>query len=148
MALPDRKHTLKKLGQTYLVLDVNCLFVAASLREEVWLYNGREDAGLLERVCRAAAEFRIRGVDPDRELVTYSGGEQALLACLLTLLLIQNLDLNARQLLLCGVWESISRENRQRLHRYFCDAARTQGMKAYCLYDNQIHELAREPCAS
>ena len=148
MALPGRKQTLAKMSQTYLMLDVNCLFVAASLREEVWLYTGREDVDLLDRICRSAAEFGIRGVDPDRELVTYSGGEQAILACLLTLFLIQALDLSSRQLLLFGVWESISEDNRQRLGRFFREAARTHRAEAYCLRDNQVHEWPVEPCAS
>jgi len=147
VSLPSLNHTLSQLGRSYLVVDVHCLFVAASLREEVWLYSQREEAELLAQVCQRAEAFRIRDVNPDRELVTYSGGEQAILACLLILVLIRALDLKQLQLLLCGVLESISHENRKLLCRHFRDAAETHGVGVHHMRDNQISELAFGSCA-
>ncbi len=144
--LPSLTHIPQALGRSYLLLDVNCLFVAASLREEIWLFSGQENARLLARVCGEAAEFGIRGADPDRELVTYSGGEQAILACLMVLFLIQAHGLKSRKLLLCGVLESLSEENLQRLKRRFQTAARTHGIEVHCLRENQIHAVALDPC--
>ena len=135
-------------GRSYLVLDVNALFVAASLREELWLYLGREDPGLLSRVCRAAEAFQIRTVDADRDLATYSGGEQAIIAALLTLYLIRELDLQSRRLLLCGVLESISRDNRRRLNRYLHATAQSHHLEVYHLWERQVRPLDLEACES
>ena len=148
MSVPSLNHTLETLGRSYLVVDVNCLFVAASLREEIWLYCQQENAELLGQVQQAAGHFRIGPVDPDRDLVTYSGGEQAILACLLMLALIQANTVTNLRLLLCGVLESISRENRQRLGRLLQDASATHGLGVFQRRDNQVEELALVPCAS
>lgn len=146
MLLSHLQHTLNRLGRSYLVLDVNCLFVAASLREEMWLYLQREDADLLADLSRNAEAFNIRGVTPDRELVTYSGGEQAILACLLILSLVRALNVKELQVLLCGVLESISRENRRRLCRQFELVAQTHPVGVYRMQDNQIKKVAMDAC--
>ncbi len=146
MLLSRLQHTLNRLGRSYLILDVNCLFVAASLREEMWLYLQREDADLLAHVSRSAEAFNIRGVTPDRELVTYSGGEQAILACLLILSLVRALDVKEIQVLLCGVLESVSRENRRRLCRQFELAAQTHPVGVYRMQDSQIKKVAMDAC--
>jgi hypothetical protein len=148
MALPSLTNTLEELGKSYLVLDVNCLFVAASLREEAWLYCGRENPDLLRQVCQAAGEFGIRKVDPDRELVTYSGGEQSILACLLMLWFIQTANLMSRRMMLYGVLESMSRDNRRRLLTQMCRVAQTHELRVHNLRDGQINELALDPCVS
>ena len=146
MLLPGLKQILNRWGQSYLIVDVNCLFVAASLREEMWLYLRREDCDLLALVRRNAEEFNIRGVDPDRELATYSGGEQAILACLLIIALIRTLGIKELQLLLCGVLESISRENRQRLYRHFNLIAQTHTVSIFRMESNQIRAVALDSC--
>lgn len=146
MSLPSLNHTLARLGRSYLVVDIHCLFVAASLREEVWLYSQREESELLNEVCRLAETFRIRDVTPDRELVTYSGGEQAIIACLLIMTLIESFDLKQLQLLFCGVLESISHANRQLLYRYFRNIVTTHGIGIHYMRDNQVREVAIDPC--
>lgn len=140
-------NTLNRLGESYLVIDVQCLFVAASLREEMWLYLKREDTDLLAQVSLGAAVFNIRGVTPDRELITYSGGEQAILACLLILALIRTLNVKGLQLLLNGVLESVSYENRQRLCRQFDIAAQSHLTKAYQLQGRKLHPVGVAQCA-
>ena len=148
MAQPRSTLMQQELGRSYLLLDVNCLFVAASLREEVWLYSRRNDLPVLSRVCDEAGKFGIRGVDPDRELVSFSGGEQAILACLMVLGMIQVHDLKSRKLLLCGVLESLSRQNRNRLKRRFARADQDHGVAVHCLREERIQPVALDPCES
>jgi len=146
MLISGLQHTLSRLGRSYLVVDVHCLFVAASLREEMWLYLQQEDAGLLANMSRFGAEFNIRGVTPDRELITYSGGEQAILACLLILSLIRAQDVKGVQLLLCGVLESVSHENRQRLCQHFDIAAQTHQVSVYQMQEGNISRVGWDSC--
>lgn len=148
MSLPALTHTLRQWGDDYLVLDVNFLFVAASLREEVWLFRQQEDTELLARVCQNAAEFQIRDVDPDREWATYSGGEQAILAALMIINLVRSLELTHLHLILCGVLESISQKKRNQLGRHFAAAASTHQLRVFCMNDNRIDELVSAPCTS
>ena len=146
MAVSDLNTILAKWGQTYLILDISCLFVASSLREEVWLYCHRDNPDILVDIERASETFKIRGVNPDRELTTYSGGEQAILACLLMIALIRALNVTKTRLLLSGILESVSRDNRLLLRQFFEPLTQSHQISLYRSLDGVIESVLWETC--
>ena len=123
------KNFLNNHSCQYLILDYNHLFVSSSLREEIWLLRRKNDAAILSQVLAAAQPFGIRKVSADRALATYSGGEQAILACLLIMSFIEVNQLSGLQLLLINVLESISSNNRINLLKIFKNLNRTHALK-------------------
>ena len=135
------KHFRNHYSRQYLVLDYNHLFVSSSLREEIWLLRRKNDAAILTRVLAAAQTFGIRNASADRVLNTYSGGEQAILACMLIVACIEVNHLSGLKLLLISVLESISRSNRINLLKIFYDLGRTHALTVFCAKGRQIEEL-------
>ena len=133
--------TVAEFGENYLVLDVGCLYVATTLREEIWLYRGKEDPAVLDAICQEAEGFHIRDVLADRNLFTFSGGEQAIIAVLLFLTLIESLKLIRINLLLCGVLESLSAENRQLLMEKLDASAHRGSVRPYIIRENRIQPI-------
>jgi len=119
MAIYKLDELLKEHGDDFLILDFNHLFIATTLREEVWLLQQRDDTALIDEVVQRAAAFGIRDAGPDRDMDTYSGGEQAILACLLTMAAIRAKALRGVNLLLYNVLESLSDDNRAALTAQF-----------------------------
>ena len=76
---------LEQHGDQFLVMDFNHLFVASSIREEVWLLQRKNDSALIDRILEEAAAFNLREVDADRDFETYAGGQKAIIGCLLAL---------------------------------------------------------------
>lgn len=139
MSFSGIRRTLADFGANYLVLDVGCLYVATTLREEIWLYREKEDPWLLDAICKEAGEFNIRDVLPDRDLFTFSGGEQAILAALLILSLIESFQLTDINLLLCGVLESLSGKNRRLLVEKLKASARRGRIRPHVIRENRVH---------
>jgi hypothetical protein len=135
------RRVLSEYGEDHVVMDINCLFVASTLREEIWLYRGREDNGLLEAIRREASLFSIREVDPDRGLFAFSGGEQALIAVLTVLMVIEKSNFRDVKLLLCGVLESLSTDNRHLLIQRLEASALHGWIRAYTLREDHIVSL-------
>ena len=134
-------HFLNHHSRQYLVLDYNHLFVSSSLREEIWLLRRKNDAAILSRVLDAAQTFGIRNASADRALTTYSGGEQAILACLLIMTFIDLNRLSGLQLLLINVLESISSTNRINLLKIIDELGHVHALKVFCAREQQIEEL-------
>jgi hypothetical protein len=124
MAIADLKTIIQQYDGEYLIVEFEHLFISATLREEVWLLQSKNDRQLMEEVVDAATGFHMLEVDPDRNLESYSAGQQAILACLLTIAVIRNRNRQGLKLLLNHVLESISPANQQLL---------LSGFKALCL---------------
>lgn len=119
---------LAAYGNECLVLDFNHLFIGSTLREEVWLLQGHDDPALLERILTQARAYGIQNAAPDRPLTAHSGGEQAILATLTMLTLIQTRNLRDRTLLLHNVLDSLSPDNRTRLLQQCLAAQSSHGL--------------------
>jgi hypothetical protein len=133
---------LAEQGAEYLVLDFNHLFISSTLREEVWLLRQQDDRAVVDKVIAEAGEFDIRGVRADRELHAYSGGEQAILACLLILATVEAAGVQGCKLLLYGLLESLSLENRDRLLARLAASHATQGLRTFIIEENHTKEIA------
>lgn len=132
---------IQAYGADWLVLDFNHLFISTSLREEVWLLQHKDDHAIATEVIAEAARFGIEGVNADRELHTYSGGEQAILACLLVMAVIKANDVHGVKVLLYNVLESLSADNRAMLVGRFADRQRTHGVRAFTHDGKQLREV-------
>ncbi|NLS77192.1 MAG: hypothetical protein GXY76_08035 [Chloroflexi bacterium] len=113
---------LAAYGGDYLVVDFNHLFISSTLREEAWLLRQGDDPALIARVVEQAQSFGIHNAAADRELGTYSGGEQAILACLLLLAATEAKGLCGVRVLLYNVLDSLSGDNRRALVARFLAA--------------------------
>ena len=119
MQIYNLANLLQKYGDKFLILEFNHLFVSSSIREEVWLLQRKNDLTLIDRITQDAAEFDLYEVEADRNFETYSGGQKAILGCLLTLALIRSRETSGLKLLLNNILDSVSNENRIRLVQTF-----------------------------
>ena len=131
MAIYDLDGLLGKYSDEFLILEFNHLFISSSIREEVWLLQRKNDSSMIDKVIQAAREFGIHDVSADREFETYSGGQKAILACLLTLALIRDRKINGLKLLLNNILDSISAENRSKLLQKFKEICSTRDIKLF-----------------
>lgn len=132
---------LDRYGKEFLILDFNHLFFAATLREEIWLLRRRNDPALLASILAAARELPIHGVAPDRDLATYSGGEQAVLACLLAIALIRANGVRGVKVLLFNLMDSLSEQSRSRLAVHFADSRAAQGTRFFVNQGERIEAV-------
>ena len=141
MAIYKLKQLLKQYGNDYLVLEYNHLFVSDSIREEVWLLRGKNDEKLVEEIIQAAREFDINDVNGDRAFYTYSGGQQAILGCLVVLAAIRAEKIQERKLLLNNILNSISDDNQLKLHRWFEQVRTTHAVRFFTTDNGHIEEI-------
>jgi hypothetical protein len=132
---------LDKYNGEFLILEFNHLFISSSIREEVWLLQRKNDSPLIDKIMQAAREFDIHEVSDDRDFETYSGGQKAILACLLTLTLIGDRKINGLKLLLNNILDSISEENRSKLIRKFKEICSTRDIKLFTEKNGHIQEI-------
>ena len=132
---------LDKYADTYLVLEFNHLFVSSTLREEIWLLQKKNDDDFLRQLVNKAQAFNLNEVAPDRNFGTYSGGQKAILACLLLITAITVRNIHNLQILLINVFESISDEIRTMLSAEFDRIRSTNGIRIFTTNRSQIIEL-------
>ena len=141
MAIYQLDDLLDKYSGEFLILDFNHLFISSSIREEVWLLQRKNDTPMIEKIMQAAREFNIHDVSDDRDLETYSGGQKAILACLLVLTLIVDRKVNGLKILLNNILDSISEENRSRLLRKFESICSGRGIKLFTEKNGELQEI-------
>jgi hypothetical protein len=141
MAIYNLDGLLDKYNGEFLILEFNHLFISSSIREEVWLLQRKNDSPLIDKIMQAAREFDIHEVSDDRDFETYSGGQKAILACLLTLSLIGDRKINGLKLLLNNILDSISEENRSKLIRKFKEICSTRDIKLFTEKNGHIQEI-------
>ena len=142
MAFYRLESMLERYAQDFLVLEINHLFVSTTLREEIWLLQQTEDADILRQIISQARDFDLTEIDADRNLDTYSGGQQAIIACLLVMAAITDRRIHDLRLLLVNVMESISRENRRRLTAAFGQLKTANGIRIFTGDLETLEELA------
>ena len=141
MAIYQLDDLLDKFSGDFLILDFNHLFISSSIREEVWLLQRKNDSPMIEKIMQAAREFNIHDVSDDRDLETYSGGQKAILACLLTLTLIADRKIHGLKLLLNNILDSVSDENRPELLQKFKEICSTRDIKLFTERNRHLQEI-------
>jgi DNA repair exonuclease SbcCD ATPase subunit len=141
MAIYNLDGLLDKYSGEFLILEFNHLFISSSIREEVWLLQRKNDSLLIDKIVRAAREFNVHEVSDERDFETYSGGQKAILACLLTLALIGDRKIHGLKLLLNNILDSVSEENRSKLVQKFEEIRSTHNIKLFTEKDGHIREI-------
>ncbi len=132
---------LEEYGDQFLILEFNHLFVSSSIREEVWLLQRKNDPALIDRIIQEAKKFSIHEVDADRDFETYSGGQKAILGCLVTLALICTRETHGQKLLLNNILDSVSHENRAKLVQRFDDIRVSHNIRLFTQKDDRMQEI-------
>jgi hypothetical protein len=135
---------LEQYGDQFFILEFNHLFVASSIREEVWLLQRKNDLALIDRIIQQAAGFNLLEVDADRDFETYSGGQKAILGCLLTLELIRARGIEGLNVLLSNILDSISDDNRVKLMQLFEKIHSSHHIRLFAQKSNQLQEIFSE----
>jgi hypothetical protein len=141
MAIYDLDGLLDKYSDEFLILEFNHLFISSSIREEVWLLQRKNDSPLIDKIVQDAREFGIQEVSDERDFETYSGGQKAILACLLTLALIDDRKIHGLNILLNNVLDSVSEENRSKLVQKFEEIRLTHNTRLFTEKDGYIQEI-------
>jgi len=141
MAIYNLDSLLDKYSGEFLILEFNHLFISSSIREEVWLLQRKNDSALIDKILQAAREFNIHEVSDDRDFETYSGGQKAILGCLLTLALIGDRKIHGLKLLLNNILDSVSEENRSKLVQKFEEIRPTHNIRLFTEKDGHIQEI-------
>ncbi len=144
MAIYNLNALLDKYSDEFLILEFNHLFISSSIREEVWLLQRTNDSGLIDRIIRAAREFNIHEVSGSRDFETYSGGQKAILACLLTLAVIGDRNIQGLKLLLNNILDSISDKSRTQLIEKFEEVRSSHNIRLFTERDGHIREIFSE----
>ena len=141
MPVSDIKTLLDAYGGQYLILDYNHLFVSGSLREEVWLLRGADEPVVVAEILESARSFGIHDASAEKDFDSYSGGQQAILSCLLVMAVVRTAGLRGVRLLLSNVMDSISGNNRRRLRMLFAEMAASHGLRIFNAGDHGLREL-------
>lgn len=141
MRIYNIANLLEQYGDQYLILEFNHLFVASTIREEVWLLQRKNDVTLIDGIIQEATSFNLLEVDADRDLETYSGGQKAILGCLLTLALIRTRETGGIKLLLNNILDSISEENRVILMQIFKKIRNSHNIRLFTQKDEDLTEI-------
>ncbi len=141
MAIYNLDGLLDKYSGEFLILEFNHPFVSSSIREEVWLLQRKNDSPLIDKILQTAKEFSIQEVNEERDFETYSGGQKAILACLLTLALIEERKIHGLKLLLNNILDSVSEENRSKLMQKFEEIRPTHNIRLFTEKDGHIQEI-------
>ncbi len=144
MVIYQLNQLLDSWGNQFLVLDYNHLFVADTIREEVWLLQHKDDDSLLKAIMDAAKDFNIREADVDKDVDTYSGGQRAILACLVALSVIRVKNLRGTKLLLNNILNSVSGENREILCGKFEQGYAGNGIRVFTSTNGNTEEILNE----
>ena len=132
---------LDTYADAYLVMEINHLFVSSTLREEIWLLQKKNDDDFLQQLVNNAQAFNLNEVAGDRNFGTYSGGQKAILACLLMITAINVRNIHNLRILLINVFESISDETRRMLSAEFDRLRSTNGIRIFTTDRSQLREL-------
>ena len=141
MAIYNLDAILNRYGDGFLILEFNHLFISSSIREEVWLLQRRADPALVAEIMREAQEFSIYDVNADKDFDTYSGGQKAILGCLLTLAVIRSQKIHGLKLLLNNVLNSLSDDNRLKLFSKFAEMRSTYDTRLFTDKKDRIQEI-------
>jgi hypothetical protein len=122
-------------------LEFNHLFISSSIREEVWLLQRTDDDAMVKKIMQDAEEFDIHDATADKDFDTYSGGQKAILGCLLIIAVIRNRKINGLKLLLNNVLDSVSEDNRSKLFTKFEAIRSTHNIRLFTDKKDHLQEI-------
>jgi hypothetical protein len=141
MAIYNLDAILNRYGDGFLILEFNHLFISSSIREEVWLLQRTDDDAMVKKIMHEAKEFDIHDAKGDKDFDTYSGGQKAILGCLLIIAVIRNRKINGLKLLLNNVLNSVSDDNRSKLFTKFEGIRSTHNIRLFTDKNDHIQEI-------
>lgn len=141
MSVDRLESVLQQFDTEYLILSYEHLFISSTLREEILLLQNKKDNRLLAEIAAEARQFNLLEVAPDRYFEHYSGGQRAILACLLIITLLRWQNMHGIKILLNNVLESISAANRKLLMAKFGRIKNTNNIRVFKMVRAQIEEL-------
>jgi hypothetical protein len=141
MAIYNLDAMLNTYGDEYLILEFNHLFISSSIREEVWLLQRTDDDAMVKKIMQEAEEFDIHDACGDKDFDTYSGGQKAILGCLLIIAVIRNRKINGLKLLLNNVLDSVSEDNRSKLFTKFEAVRSTHNIRLFTNKKDHFQEI-------
>jgi hypothetical protein len=141
MAIYQLQQMLDRYADDFLVLEINHLFISSTLREEIWLLQKTDDTDLLQRIIRMARNYGVDEIGADRNFETYSGGQKAMVACLLVMAAVDFHNIRNLRILLVNVLESISGENRRRLAADFRHLHASHRFRVFTAVAGQVAQL-------
>jgi hypothetical protein len=141
MAIYNLEAILDTYGDAYLILEFNHLFISSSIREEVWLLQRTDDDAMIKEIMHAAKEFDIHDANGDKDFETYSGGQKAILGCLLIIAMIRHRKINGLRLLLSNVLDSVSEDNQTKLFTKFEAVRSTRNLRLFTDNKDHIQEI-------
>ena len=88
-----------------------------------------------------AEEFEIHDAKGNKDFDTYSGGQKAILGCLLIIAVIRNRKINGLKLLLNNVLDSVSEDNRSKLFTKFEAIRSTHNIRLFTDKKDHLQEI-------
>ncbi|MGD8889455.1 MAG: hypothetical protein PVF53_13635 [Desulfobacterales bacterium] len=141
MAIYNLNAILKTYGDGYLILDFNHLFISSSMREEIWLLQRTDDVAKVKEIMHEAEEFEIHDAKGNKDFDTYSGGQKAIIGCLLIIAVIRDRKIKGLKLLLNNVLDSISQDNLLKLLTKFREMRSTHNIRLFTHKKDHIQEI-------
>ena len=141
MVIYNLNEILKTYGDGFLILDFNHLFISSSIREEIWLLQRTDDVAKVKEIMHEAKEFEIHDAKENKDFETYSGGQKAIIGCLLIIAVIRDRKINGLRLLLNNVLDSVSQDNRLKLINKFRALRSTHNIRLFTHKKDHIQEI-------
>ena len=141
MAIYQLHSMLDRYAKDHLVLEINHLFISSTLREEIWLLQKKEDAHFLRRIMDKCQDYGLEEIGADRNFETYSGGQKAIVACLLVMAAVACHNIRNLRILLINVLESISGENRRQLTADFRQMKTSHHIRVFTGGSGQVEQI-------
>lgn len=126
-------NVLENWHQQYLVLDFDHAFLANTIAEELILYDVADSGKVKSKIATMFRNFK-KDYEDSRSVNELSGGEKAILVCIVYAVLIEIKNKKAN-LLLCNILESLSQNNRDKLIKL---------LKEICADRAEIYQLVNE----
>ena len=100
-----------------------------------------DDDAMVETIMHEAEDFDIHDATGDKDFDTYSGGQKAILSCLLIIAIIRNRKINGLKLLLNHVLDSVSEDNQTKLLIKFEAIRSTHQIRLFIDKKDHIQEI-------
>lgn len=116
-----QKEAYDRYARKYFIIDFDHLFVSTTLHDEAIIFCNKNHQLIINKTKELLKENFDIEVDENRDLNKYSGGERAIISLIFYMHIFQEKKLNAPQLLLLNVIESLSSDNCNKVRNIFKD---------------------------
>lgn len=130
---------LKCWSEQYLVLDFEHAFLADTIAEELILFDVSSKNEAERKIASLFANFKA-DFKPSQSVHTLSGGERAILVCILYAVVV-NIKRVKVSFLLSNIMESLSKSNRTKLLKYMRNIDSENFINLYCLKNGEPYQI-------